>query len=222
MKFKNRAQNEETLINSLEACYTMKAITKHEQSDSYSNFCCFVFVFFTLILSWRGPLSYRNHCSANQWTGCYMITASVMKELTLHFESLVLLKTRTTAVDPRHWKVKDTEKDQPYNQKLLHHYQHAKKSTINQFLLEILQILESYDLKSHPIFNQVHQIITNVTFRFPGFVWTCKKSAQLINSFLRYSIFHSSVTRNTTLIFDHAHPLNIKVTFRFCEFFSEC
>ena len=72
-----------------------------------------------------------------------------MKELTLHFESLVLLKTRPTAVDPRHWKVKDTKKDQPHNQKLLQHYQHAKKSTINQFLLKILQILAFYDLKSH-------------------------------------------------------------------------
>ena len=39
-----------------------------------------------LILSWRRPLSYRNQsidCSANQWTGFYMITAAVMKELTL-------------------------------------------------------------------------------------------------------------------------------------------
>ena len=34
---------------------------------------------FPLSLSWRRPLSYRNH--ANQWTGFYMITASVMKEL---------------------------------------------------------------------------------------------------------------------------------------------
>ena len=33
-----------------------------------------------LTLSCRRPLSYRNQ-SANQWTGLYMITASVMKEL---------------------------------------------------------------------------------------------------------------------------------------------
>ena len=31
---------------------------------------------------WR-PLSYRNQ-SANQWTGFYMITTSVMKELSCH------------------------------------------------------------------------------------------------------------------------------------------
>ena len=39
-----------------------------------------------LTLSWRGPLSYRNQSidlqsKANQWTGFYMITASVIKEL---------------------------------------------------------------------------------------------------------------------------------------------
>ena len=36
-----------------------------------------------LNLSWQRPLSYRNQsiCSANQWTGFYMITASVVKEL---------------------------------------------------------------------------------------------------------------------------------------------
>ena len=40
-----------------------------------------------LALSWRRPLSYRKQsakkCSANQWTGFYMITVPVMKELTL-------------------------------------------------------------------------------------------------------------------------------------------
>ena len=39
-----------------------------------------------LTLSWRRPLSYRNQsidllCSANQWTGFYMITVFVMKQL---------------------------------------------------------------------------------------------------------------------------------------------
>ena len=39
-----------------------------------------------LTLSWRRPLPYRNQsidllCSTNQWTGFYMITASVVKEL---------------------------------------------------------------------------------------------------------------------------------------------
>ena len=35
------------------------------------------FIMFFLTLSWRRPLSYRNQ--SNQWTGFYMITASVMK-----------------------------------------------------------------------------------------------------------------------------------------------
>ena len=43
-----------------------------------------VLILLYLTLSWRRPLSYRNQ-SANQWTGFYMITGSVMKELTLHY-----------------------------------------------------------------------------------------------------------------------------------------
>ena len=41
----------------------------------------------TLTLSWRRPLSYRNQSidlRANQWSGFYMITDSVMKELNKH------------------------------------------------------------------------------------------------------------------------------------------
>ena len=41
-----------------------------------------------LTLSWRRPLSCRTSpliCSANQWTGFYMIAASVMKELMENF-----------------------------------------------------------------------------------------------------------------------------------------
>ena len=37
-----------------------------------------------LTLSWRRPLSYRNRanqCRANQWTGFYMISVPIMKEL---------------------------------------------------------------------------------------------------------------------------------------------
>ena len=54
---------------------------------------------FELTLSWRRPISFRNQsidlryhietspliCSANQWTGFYMISASVMKGLTYFF-----------------------------------------------------------------------------------------------------------------------------------------
>ena len=42
------------------------------------------FQLFVLTLSWRRPLSYRNQsmiCGGSQWTGFYMITASVMKRL---------------------------------------------------------------------------------------------------------------------------------------------
>ena len=43
-----------------------------------------------LTLSWRRPLSNRNQ-SANQWTGFYMIVASVMKELKVWTQSLHLI-----------------------------------------------------------------------------------------------------------------------------------
>ena len=43
----------------------------------FDHFVKLAFKGLTLTLSWRRPLS----CRANQWTGFYMITASVMKEL---------------------------------------------------------------------------------------------------------------------------------------------
>ena len=42
-----------------------------------------VISFYQLTRSWRRSLSYRNQ--ANQWTGFYMVTASVMKELNYRF-----------------------------------------------------------------------------------------------------------------------------------------
>ena len=47
------------------------------------------FIMFFLTLSWRRPLSYRNQ--SNQWTGSYMITASVMKGLNEHVAPKLLL-----------------------------------------------------------------------------------------------------------------------------------
>ena len=62
---------------------------------SHRHFLCSTpsFQDFCLTLSWRGPLSYRTSpliCRADQWTGFYMITVSVMKELNSVF---VILKT---------------------------------------------------------------------------------------------------------------------------------
>ena len=54
----------------------------------------------TLTLSWRGPLSYRNHSMdliANQWTGFYMITASVMRELSSFFPTQCFKKTSSNS-----------------------------------------------------------------------------------------------------------------------------
>ena len=57
----------------------------------------------TLTLSWQRPLSYRNQSIdllVNQWTGFYMITASVMKELTHFYDEIksVLAETCSTEI----------------------------------------------------------------------------------------------------------------------------
>ena len=57
-----------------------------------------IFVKLQLTFSWRRPLSYRNQsivCSANQWTGFYMITVSAMKEL-IAVETLFQLKSSSS------------------------------------------------------------------------------------------------------------------------------
>ena len=40
---------------------------------------------FSITLSWRRPLPYRNQTWANQWTGFYMIGTSAMKKLKQKF-----------------------------------------------------------------------------------------------------------------------------------------
>ena len=47
------------------------------------------FIMFFLTLSWQRPLSYRNQ--SNQWSGFYMITASVTKGLNEHVAPKLLL-----------------------------------------------------------------------------------------------------------------------------------
>ena len=57
-----------------------------------------------------------------------------------------------------------------------------------------------------PIFDHNHPITIKVTFSFHKFVSTCKKSAQFIHSFMRYSRFSSTKIQKTTPIFYHHHP----------------
>ena len=52
----------------------------------------------------------------------------------------------TTAVDPRHLKVKT------YNQNLLHHYPQSKNQLNSYIILRIQQILGSHQLKDHDHF----------------------------------------------------------------------
>ena len=64
-----------------------------------------------------------------------------------------------------------------------------KINSINQFIIEAGQILESYHLKPTPIFVLTHPKLAEVTCSFHEFVSACKKSTQFINSFSRYSRF---------------------------------
>ena len=66
-------------------------------------------------------------------TGFYMMESLVVNELMhpshrqSHVHEIEELKiTSTTAVDPWHLKIKDRKEDWWPNQKILHHYQHAK------------------------------------------------------------------------------------------------
>ena len=89
-------------------CVPLASIVK----DNFTTLCCFfVFVIITYefkkmkyqlytafqwTLSWRRPLSYRNQSIdllVNQWTGFYMITASVMKGLTWFWLDIIMLET---------------------------------------------------------------------------------------------------------------------------------
>ena len=75
------------------------------------------------------------------------------------------------------------------NQKVMHHYQHSKISSINQFVLNTHQILGSHELKPIVIFDHAHPKIIKSTFSFPEFVPACKNKFIQSVHFLRYSQF---------------------------------
>ena len=94
-----------------------------------------------------------------------------------------------------------------------------KISSIHKF---IPQIFGSHELNVHPIFDQAHPKIIEITFCFPDFAPPCKKSVHVINSLLRYSQFYSPVTRLVTPISGQAHPKSFRSTFNLCKFVSTC
>ena len=67
------------------------------------------------------------------------------------------------------------------------------------------------------IFDSVH---IPGTFSFPDTYEHAKKSAQSIHSFLRYS--RVPMTLKTTPIFNHVHPITIKVASSFPEYVLAC
>ena len=83
--------------------------------------------------------------------------------------------------------------DWPSNQKLFHCYQHAKIiQSISQFSKSFMRYTwfkSPMIYNASPIFDYAHPIIVTVTFSFPKFVSTCKKSAHFLNSLLRNSRF---------------------------------
>ena len=74
--------------------------------------------------------------------------------------------------------------------------------------------------KASPLFHYAYLIIIKVTFSFPKFVSSYKKSPHFITWSLRYSRFQSSKTLKAMPIFHHHHPKFVKVTFSFLEFVS--
>ena len=70
-----------------------------------------------------------------------------------------------------------------------------------------------------PISGHAHTLIIKVTFSFPKFVSTCKKSAHFISSFLRYSILELQDLKDHAH-FDQHNPKIIKIIIDFPEFLS--
>ena len=73
-----------------------------------------------------------------------------------------------------------------------------------------------------PIYGDTYPITCKETFSFPEFVSACEKSAQFIESFLRYIRISSPMTQKDISIFDHAHSMNMTSTSSFPEFVSAC
>ena len=98
--------------------------------------------------------------------------------------------------DPPAFKCQRYRVDCSSNQKLFHHYLHARTvqsiCSIHQIICKIHLIHKSHKIHKNPmiyrashIFDYAHPIIIKVTINFPEFVLACKKSANFINSFLR-------------------------------------
>ena len=98
---------------------------------------------------------------------------------------------RYNCMDPPAFECQRSRIDCPSNQKLFYHYQHAKnaKSICSVHQIRYTWFKSPTIYKVSPIFHYAHPIIIKWTFSFPKFVSACKKSANFINSFLRYSRF---------------------------------
>ena len=116
------------------------------------------------------------------------------------------IMTSTTTVEPQYLKVRDKKHDWS-NQKLLHHFQHAKN--------QLNSSIYSWDKTDFRVPGQTYfyrhiwpdPITIKVTFSFPDYIWACKKSAYFINSFLRCKNFRVPWPKRPHILFDHAYPI---------------
>ena len=90
-----------------------------------------------------------------------------------------------------------------------------KISPIHNLILQVRQILGSYELNGHTIFDPAQPKIIESTFSSPEFQPACKKTFHSIYSFLRYCQFLSPVTRLATPIFEHAQHKRFFINFKF-------
>ena len=89
-----------------------------------------------------------------------------------------------------------------------------KISPIHNLILQVRQILGSYELNGHTIFDHAHPKIIESTFSSPEFPPACKKPFHSIYSFLRYCQFLSPVTRLATPIFEHVQHKRFFINFK--------
>ena len=134
-----------------------------------------------------------------------------------------IMVTKYNCHEPHHFKVKEKDEDYWSNQKLLHHYQHVRKSVESSIRSwDKADVRVSWPEKDIPISCHAHQNFFKVTLNFHELISACTKSPHFINSFLRHSIFQGLITWKATPISDLAFTKIIKVILCFQKCLSAC
>ena len=88
-------------------------------------------------------------------------------------------------------------------------------------LKHLVYTRQSLESQSH-LGNQIFRVRLVLWPKIIASLSACKKWAQMINSFLRYSLFYCPMTWVATPIFDHCHSKTIEVVFSFPEAATAC